>query len=339
MNLMNKIITTDITDPYLNLAIENDLLINTKPGQRHLFQFINRPCVVIGRFQNPWIECNLKKMQLDEIALLRRQSGGGTVYHDQNNINFSFIADKELHCQKYNHELVVKCLKELGVLAYATERGDIRLDANDKKISGSAFKQKKSQAFHHGTMLVTTDLELLNEYISSDKQDLETKSIASVRSKVANISEIKSSINTTMFMQMLSDVFQRDQDYCEHIFISKEQVLSDSIIEYANELRAYNWKFSETPKFVCESLFKTKQGEVSIELVIRKTKIESISLESQEVHPILLNEIESLLLHNFIEINEIEQINNRYTGVDREFLKEVLDWFKSYFNLKIIHLV
>lgn len=336
---MNKIVVTDITDPYINFAIENDLLLKTTAGQRHLFMFVNSPCVVMGRFQNPWIECNLKKMKEDGIPLLRRQSGGGTVYHDYNNINFSFIADKAIHSQKFNHQIVLKALSALDVDSYATERGDIRLTCNDKKISGSAFKQKKTQAFHHGTMLVTTDLDLLNEYIISDKQGLETKSIASVRSKVANISEINRSVDTKKFIDKMFEVYKSEQGDCEYIFISKDKVLSESILGYAKELKAYHWKYTETPKFECECSFMTKHGEVTIELKIRKTKIESIVIESYDVHPILVKEIENLLINKMIENRELQKIYKNYSGVDKDFLKNVLDWFKSYFDLDVLHQV
>lgn len=337
MTHMNKIITTDITDPFLNLAIENDLLLKTSKNQRHLFTFINRPCVVIGRFQNPWLECNIKKMYKAQIPLLRRQSGGGTVYHDQNNVNFSFIADKKIHSQKINHQIIIEALDIIKVKAYATARGDIRLlDQTDRKISGSAFKQKKDQAFHHGTMLINTDLEKLNAFIRSDKQDFISKSIASVRSKVANIREIDNCANQENFIKSLIDTFKKSHGPFEEIFISRDDVLSKDILNYADTLRSYEWKVSETPKFTCTSTIKTHEGNVSIEAVIRKTKIESIEFSSTEVHPLLLDEMERIFLNQKIVMSEIENLALTYKGISSQFMNDILIWFKEYFYLDIL---
>lgn len=331
---MNKIITTDITDPYLNLAIENSLLINTKKNQRHLFLYANRPCVVIGRFQNPWIECNLPKMFDNNISLVRRQSGGGCVFHDLNNINFSFISDRALHSQAWNHEIVVQALGNLNIKAYATKRGDIRLDdTTDRKISGSAFKQKKDQAFHHGTMLITSNLDNLNDYISSNKQDLDSKSISSVRSVVANITEINSKVTSSDFQLELVNQFKRNSGPFEEIFVSKDDVFSSDILSYAKGLKEYNWLYTETPKFVSHNDIQTKQGTVSIEFVIKKTKIESLVIISETVQPILINELEKNLLDTKIEFVELESKLRTYKGMDQEFYNEIIVWLINYFNL------
>lgn len=327
---MHKIITTDITDPFLNLAIENDLLLKTQKGQRQLFLYQNSPCVVIGRFQNPWIECNIAKMVKQGVPLLRRQSGGGTVYHDEGNLNFSFIADRSLHSQSFNHELVVQALKQMGVIAYATARGDIRLsDGTERKISGSAFKQKKDQAFHHGTMLITSDLDKLNSYITSNKQNMESKSIASVRSQVANISESHCSVTKEKFIQSLQETFINEHQDVQKLFISKEDSLSQDILEYAQWLKSYQWKIMETPKFKRTLAIDEK---IEIEIEVKKTKIQKISLIAQGVHPLVIDELEKKLQGSFLELSSLQK--NLAEGLlDQEFSLRVIEALKADFCL------
>lgn len=330
MSIMNKIITTDITDPFLNLAIENNLLVNISEGQRHLFMFINDPCVVIGRFQNPWIECNITKMHKEKIPLLRRQSGGGTVYHDHHNVNFSFIADRKIHSQNINHQIVVEALSSLNVKGHATARGDIRLsDETERKISGSAFKQKKDQAFHHGTMLINSNLEKLNAFILSDKQNLETKSISSVRSNVANISEFDASINQSRFIQSMSNEFKRSHNNFEEIFISKDQVLSQDIYDYARSLKDHNWKILETPKFQRTLDLKN----IHIDLEIKKAKILKIEILYDSINPLIIDQVQHQIIGKELNITDLQKVLSFPDLIDKKFTKEIIEIIVNDFNL------
>lgn len=179
-------------NPYENLAIENYLLKNSDPSSKILFTYVNRPCVVIGRNQNPWLECNLARMQeglpyhkfsdsdqessptsrMEPLRLVRRRSGGGTVIHDVGNLNFSFIVpnDKDFTRDKHG-ELVAEMLQQLrsrcDMKPYfssvrVNERHDIVMKVQGKskagsskefKVSGSAFKLTRGRALHHGTIL------------------------------------------------------------------------------------------------------------------------------------------------------------------------------------------
>jgi lipoate-protein ligase A len=101
MNLFPKLFLSTFDDPYINLSIENQLLLNIRPDERILFLYNNQESVVLGRFQNPWLECNLKKISERKINLVRRQSGGGCVYHDKGNLNFSFLYPEKEHSSNW----------------------------------------------------------------------------------------------------------------------------------------------------------------------------------------------------------------------------------------------
>ncbi len=266
----------------------------------------------------------------DNVLLVRRQSGGGCVYHDQGNVNFSFVSDKNFYSKSWNHALVVDALGKLGVDATFTQRGDIRLtEPQNRKISGSASKEKKDTAFHHGTMLVSSDIGKLNDYIHSDKGHLESKSISSIRSVVANITQQQEHLTNDIFINSLVDVFRTKTNLVDRPEIVDEEHPLFSVInngEYLNKLKSRKWRYEETPKFSIREKF----GDYDIEMGIRKTIIEKVEVSNDLVHPLLIREIETKLTgvslfdlkrdFDFIEpkLNElIDRITNFF---DLEFL-------------------
>lgn len=217
-------------DPYLNLSIEHFLLTKSPPDSVILMLYVNRPCIVIGRNQNPWLEVNLPLLRKQHflreqngngqsgpvvqgaieqslglnkegpvIDLLRRRSGGGTVFHDLGNINWSVICPPELFTRDKHAEMVAEALRSLGgsraQTAKVNKRHDIVIDLPDQngvrpaKISGSAFKITRTRALHHATCLINSEnLEDIPEYLRSPlKGAIDSKGIESVTSHVANV--------------------------------------------------------------------------------------------------------------------------------------------------------
>ena len=173
------------TDPFINLSLEHHLFEYTSVPALFLYQ--NSPCVVIGRAQNPWVECDLHFLDAENIPLLRRQSGGGTVFHDLGNLNFTFFSAKAHLDKKHNLKLVLQALMLFGVCAELNDRHDLLLA--DKKISGSAFRETRSMAFHHGTLLLASHLEILRRSLKAPAYHIKSKGVASVKSSVTNIND------------------------------------------------------------------------------------------------------------------------------------------------------
>ena len=163
---MHKVLVSPFYDPYLNLALENYFFETLDPGQPLLFLYVNEPSVVIGRFQNPWIES--RPSALGPIHLVRRQSGGGTVYHDPGNVNFSFISTQEEYDKTANLEIICRIMEKAGVNLSINERHDLTVNFKDEvyKVSGSAFRLKKDKVFHHGTLLITSDRDKLKKALT-----------------------------------------------------------------------------------------------------------------------------------------------------------------------------
>ena len=175
-------------DPFFHLAVEEWLL--RESGETAFFLYQNRPSVVLGRFQNPWLECDLSWMHTSGVQLVRRPSGGGTVWHDEGNVNFCWVGPLAGFHKDQALQVVQSRLAKLGVIVSINARHDLvvpQSDGSTRKVSGSAYKQTKDRALHHGTLLINGDLTKLNRALASPHKLTETRSIASVRSVVMNL--------------------------------------------------------------------------------------------------------------------------------------------------------
>ena len=192
-------------DPFLNLALEDMLFRRMGTEDQILFLWQSRPCVVIGRFQNPWVECSLKELERDGADLVRRQSGGGTVYHDGGNSNFTFLCPAAAFDADENLGVVTSALDNLGIHAEISPRHDILVEGF--KVSGSAFRKKRDRVLHHGTLLIAADRERLTRYLAAPDWNIEAKGVASVRSRVINLVELRPGMNHSAFCGAAAEVF------------------------------------------------------------------------------------------------------------------------------------
>lgn len=222
---------------FLNLAWENELLQGKFVGDSHLFIYRNSACIVSGRFQVPWKEMNF--LNPHAFPYVRRRSGGGTVYHDLGNWNFCFIHRGRDLKREQNLDKVIQIVAGLGLELSRNERFDLTTIREGKvyKVSGSAFKQKKDMALHHGTLLVKAELQGLKGALGTTTGwHITGKGIASVPSPVCNLEKL--------------DYEDWQKAWCDHLNISnfKNIEAEDSLLSEAQELESWQWRFGETPR-------------------------------------------------------------------------------------------
>lgn len=174
------------TCPYANQALEKYLLEAVQPGELILYLWQNRNTVVIGKNQNAWQECKVAELESDGGFLARRISGGGAVYHDLGNLNFTFLCRAEHYDVARNLQIIVRALESLGIRAEISGRNDVTVEG--RKISGNAFYEGRA-CFHHGTLLIGVDTEQMSRYLQASAKKLASKGVTSVRARVANLRE------------------------------------------------------------------------------------------------------------------------------------------------------
>jgi lipoate-protein ligase A len=208
--------------------------------------------VVIGRHQNPWVECDLAAMRDDGLPLVRRVSGGGAVYHDGGNTNFSFIALSDRYDQERHFRVVIDGLATLGIRAWKTERNDIRV--GERKISGNAFRHTRGRSLHHGTLLVHADLERLTAYLTPSAALIETKATASVRSRVMNLTESRPGLTHEQLWDALAAAFGAEYGEAAGAAEGDGSAVraepSSEIAQRARELASWEWVYGHSPAFV-----------------------------------------------------------------------------------------
>lgn len=200
-----KLFRYDSVDPYLNLAIEQHLLETVEKGTCILYLWQNENTVVIGRNQNAWKECRTSLLEEEGGRLARRLSGGGAVFHDLGNLNFTFLVNEEDYDVDRQLTVIQTACRALGLTAERSGRNDVLVDG--RKFSGNAFYHSKGKAYHHGTLLVDTDGEKLARYLSPSKAKLQAKGVDSVRSRVVNLAELVTGLTCERMAQEMTTAF------------------------------------------------------------------------------------------------------------------------------------
>jgi lipoate-protein ligase A len=260
------------TDPYFNLAAEEYFLKNFQDDVFILWR--SRASVVVGKHQNALAEINHEFVRENQIPVARRLSGGGTVFHDPGNVNFTFIRNVK-DISEVNFKVftvpVVSALGKLGVEAYTTGRNDLLIDG--KKISGNAEHVHKNRVLHHGTLLFDSRLEALKGVLKVDLSRFEDKAVQSNRSEVTNIANyLPQPISVEEFTAFIFE--EISQNYPD--FLIYELTADD--IEAIQKLSAekyqtWDWIFGYSPRYRYTSTLETENGEIQVSLLVEKGKI------------------------------------------------------------------
>jgi lipoate-protein ligase A len=202
-----EVIYSDSYNPWYNLALEEYLFNNLKKNEIILYLWQNEQTVVIGRDQNAWKECNCKLFEAKAGKLARRSSGGGAVYHDLGNLNFTFIMDKNLFDIHTQLEVILKALKSKNIEAEFSGRNV--LIVKGKKFSGNAYYYGEKASYHHGTVMVNTDFEKMIKYLQVSAEKIKSKGIESVKARVINLKELNSELSIENIQQELEKQFKK----------------------------------------------------------------------------------------------------------------------------------
>ncbi len=196
------------TNAHENMAYDQLLLETLPPGDVCLFLYVNAPSVIIGQNQNPYRECDLSAMAEDHVRLARRISGGGAVYHDLGNLNYSFHTPVQTYDPTAETEMICRTLSSFGISAVPSGRNDLTVDG--RKCSGSAFCRRGNRQLHHGTLLVTCNTSRMARYLNVSPRKLQAKGVTSVHSRVCNLSSFVKDLTVEGLKDALIKSFEEE---------------------------------------------------------------------------------------------------------------------------------
>lgn len=321
--MSNYIYSAPTGDGWLNLARDGYFLENNKKGDVVLYFYVNKNAVIIGRNQNAWKECSIANMDADGVQLVRRHSGGGAVFHDNGNLNFSFITDEKHYDLNRQMRVILNAVSKLGLKAELSGRNDITVDG--KKFSGNAFSLAKGNRSHHGTILVNADLTKLSNYLCVSKEKMRSKGIDSVRARVCNICELSSGLTVEAMRRLVIESF------IEEYGAASEYVFDGTALAEVEERRerhaSWEWRFGKTPQFDFETDKRFSFGDTQIYFnsrngVIRETKVYSDCLDTE-----LTTEIENALTGVHFRKEEIKAALSKMK--DQNIAAELAEHFCS----------
>lgn len=245
--------------------------------------------VVIGRAQNPWKECNTRRMEEDNIRLARRSSGGGAVFHDLGNTCFTFMAGKPAYDKSISTNIVLNALQALGATAEASGRNDlvVKTAEGDRKVSGSAYRETLDRGFHHGTLLLNADLSRLANYLNPDQKKLQAKGITSVRGRVANLVELLPGITHAQICDAIRDAFfahYGEEVEAEIISPDKTPDLPNFAETFARQ-SSWEWNFGQAPAFSHLLDERFSWGGVELHFDVEKGHITRTQVFTDSLNP------------------------------------------------------
>ncbi|MDM5319379.1 lipoate--protein ligase [Bacillus altitudinis] len=298
-------------DPMINLAIEEYCLKYLDPEETYLLFYINQPSIIIGKNQNTIEEINTKYVEDNGIKVVRRLSGGGAVYHDKGNLNFSFITKDDgdsFHNFKKFTEPVIQALEKLGVKAELSGRNDIMADG--RKISGNAQFATRGRIFSHGTLLFDSEIEHVVSALNVKKEKIESKGIKSIRSRVANISELMDQKMTTEEFRkiLLSYIFDTNGDVPQYQLTERDW---EKIHEISRDrYQKWEWNYGRSPKFNLQHSKRFSAGSIDLRLEVKKGMIQDCKI-----------------FGDFFGVGDIHDIEKRLIGqqYDRKTISDVLE--------------
>jgi len=320
------------TDPYFNLAAEEYVMNAFREDCFMLWR--NRPSIIVGKNQNTIAEINVDYVQTNQIPVVRRLSGGGAVFHDYGNLNFTFIktdAGKSFSDFRGFTEPILEVLQSLGVNAEFSGRNDLTIEG--KKFSGNAQYKHHDRTLHHGTLLFTSEIADLSQALKPRASKFEGKSIQSVVSRVTNIQEhlkhLESPLDLDKFQALIQEhVMQRFGADAVHPFNAQDIAAIEKLVE--EKYGTWAWNFGKSPNYSFQKEKKFAGGLVELHLDVQRGIIQAARIYGDFFSRLDISDIESALAGQPHDLTALKKVYARFaigedyfTNITAEDLLEI----------------
>jgi lipoate-protein ligase A len=309
MNTLQIIISNQY-NPFLNRAVEQYLTEHQEENTVTMYLWKNQQTVVIGYNQNPYSECNVKLLLEEGGHLMRRGTGGGAVYHDLGNINFSFIADKRLYDVKKQLSVIQDALLSYGLQTEVSGRNDLTCEG--RKFSGNAFAKGQKNNLHHGTILIKTDGAMMQRYLIVDKAKLLKNGVKSVASRVINLSELVPELTSENIKQPLIASFEKVYGGQAELLDFDTLIKNKKVQAIKDEISSYDFLFGRWEQFKTTKRARFPWGGVEIALQIDEANaiIKDVQIATDCLEPETILEAERLLRGASTKDSPEHDVNN-----------------------------
>ena len=277
--MINKLTYIESTgvNPYKNLAMEEYLFSHCGEDEAILYLWQNQHTIVIGRNQNAWKECQISRIEEDGAVIARRLSGGGAVFHDLGNLNFTFLVNKDEYSLEKQLQVIINAMGRLGLKAEKSGRNDILIDG--KKFSGNAFYEQEKHCYHHGTIMVDVNMETLSRYLTVSKDKLKSKGVDSVKSRVTNLKEYLPELTLEELKKALRESFEE-----VYGLKAEEKKMEDldaaKIEEKIAHFSSWKWLYGRKLDFQYELSHRFAWGGLTLQFQVEAGKIKDVEVYS-----------------------------------------------------------
>ncbi len=323
-----RYIISDQFNPYYNLSLEEYLLENVDDETCILYLWQNQNTVVIGRNQNGWKECNLKELEKNGGHLARRLSGGGAVFHDLGNLNFTFLINQKDYDVDRQLEVILQAVNNLGIKAEKSGRNDITVEG--KKISGNAFYAKGSRAYHHGTILIDVNMDCLSGYLNVSQDKLQSKGVESVRSRVTNLKEYCAEVSVELVKEKLIEAFGTVYG-CKPEKLSNNVIDKNKIDEIYHKYSSWDWIYGRKIEFEFQIAKRFPWGHIDIQLKVDNGKVVESAVYSDAMDSEFISQLPEMFNNCRFSSEALTESLKRLKddGMGREVIEDIQQMIRN----------
>ncbi len=328
--MKTRIIESKNHSPWFNLAVEEYLKEDLEDDEVCLYLWQNAHTIVIGKHQNPWNEVNVELFENEKGTLARRTTGGGAVYHDLGNMNFTFAMDDKYMDLEKQLKVIVKALKNLGVDAEFSGRNDII--ARGKKFSGNAFFRAKGRYVHHGTIMFDVNMDALGKYLNVSEKKLESKAIKSVKSRVINLKEINPEITVPLLYENLAKAFEEIYAPADRRYDIDEDTAPERVKELSKHFGSWEWLYGKSPEFDYSIEERFDWGNLTLNFVLKEAKISECKIYSDAISTDFVDQLIDCFIGTKFEkkfmidsLNDLSEKKSEFS----DMIKDIIVWIEK----------
>lgn len=292
------VIESNTYKPFHNQALEEILLNHVDQESLILYLWQNQNTIVIGRNQNPFNECDVKKLEEEDGYLARRLSGGGAVYHDLGNLNFTFLSHKKNYDVDKQTNVILNAVNKLGLNAEKNGRNDLLIDG--RKFSGHAYYSHGEQCYHHGTIMYDVDEDALSKYLHVSLLKLKEKNISSVRSRVINLKKLKDDLTISEIKKALIDAFEDEYGMRSQILL-ESSLDQKKLKELEDRYSSPAWRYGKQKDYAYSIEKRFDFGIVKIEYDLNNEQISDLAIYTDSLNTDSIEQMIDMLIGKNID--------------------------------------